>query len=88
LPGETVDVHDGGVYINGRRLEEPYTIGPTERGDPYLFRGNLSGQSNIFPYTVPPDLFFRDGRQSGRFSGQPLRRVHPARSHIGTPIMI
>src|SRR5262250_974208 len=28
LPGETVDVHDGGVYINGARLTENYTTGP------------------------------------------------------------
>src|SRR5215813_2691879 len=39
LPGETVDIHDGGVYINGQRLHEPYTVGTTERGEPYLFRG-------------------------------------------------
>jgi signal peptidase I len=24
LPGDTVDGHDGGVYVNGRRLEESY----------------------------------------------------------------
>lgn len=27
LPGETVSVHDGAVYINGERLEEPYLNG-------------------------------------------------------------
>jgi signal peptidase I len=27
LPGETVSVHDGAVYINDRRLEEPYLNG-------------------------------------------------------------
>src|SRR5262250_2190281 len=31
LPGETVDVHDGGVYVNGHRLVENYTRGRSER---------------------------------------------------------
>ena len=25
LPGDTVAIHDGGVYVNGNRLNEPYT---------------------------------------------------------------
>ncbi|MGB6882516.1 MAG: signal peptidase I, partial [Candidatus Acidiferrum sp.] len=30
LPGETVDIHDGTVWINGQKLVENYTTGPTE----------------------------------------------------------
>ena len=33
LPGETVDVHDGAVWINGRKLVENYTVGRTEGSD-------------------------------------------------------
>lgn len=28
LPGERVEIHDGAVWINGARLEEPYTSAP------------------------------------------------------------
>src|SRR6267142_5781051 len=31
LPGETVDVRDGGVWINGTRLQKKYTIARSER---------------------------------------------------------
>lgn len=29
LPGDTVEIHDDGVYVNGTRLEEPYLEGRT-----------------------------------------------------------
>ena len=32
LPGETIEVRDGRVYIDGQLLEEPYTSGPTRQG--------------------------------------------------------
>lgn len=32
LPGETVDMKDGAVYINGERLDEPYATGQTYPG--------------------------------------------------------
>lgn len=87
LPGETVDVHDGSVWINGKKLEENYTIGPTERGEPDS-RGPLAGQTNIFPYKVPPDCFFvmgdnRSNSLDSRFIG-----CIPRANIIGTPVMI
>src|SRR5437660_5001999 len=30
LPGDTIEIHDGSVWINGQRLNEKYTTGPTE----------------------------------------------------------
>src|SRR5215813_7802305 len=88
LPGETVDIHDGGVYINGVRLQEPYAVGTTERGDPYLFRGPLAGKTGIFPYTVPPDCFFVMGDNRGDSLDSRFTGCIP-RSHIvGTPVMI
>jgi len=53
LPGETVDIHDGAVWINGARLNEPYTTGVTEPGQPFLFRGPLAGKRGIFPTPFP-----------------------------------
>lgn len=32
LPGETVDIKDGRVYVNGTLLEEPYALGETSGG--------------------------------------------------------
>ncbi len=48
LPGDTVEVRDGYLYINGDRQEEPY-IAPEYRG----------GRLNTFgPYTVPDGAYF------------------------------
>src|SRR3981189_3686580 len=27
LPGDTVDIHDGAVFVNGQKLTEPYAVG-------------------------------------------------------------
>ena len=43
LPGETVDIHDGNVYINGALLEEEYITQETY---------NLISDAKEFPYTL------------------------------------
>lgn len=88
LPGETVDVRDGGVWVNGARLHEDYTIGRTDPGDPSMFRAAFAGQTNVFPYTVPPDCYFvmgdnRINSLDSRFEG-----CIPRANIIGTPLMI
>jgi len=30
LPGDSVDIHDGAVFVNGQRLTEPYAVGASE----------------------------------------------------------
>ena len=45
LPGETVEVWAGRVYINGRRLEEPYASG---RGIPDTRRPRVLGPDEYF----------------------------------------
>ena len=84
LPGETVDVHDGGVYINGQRLPETYTRGRSERPDPTLLMGNFKG----VPFTLPKDCYFvmgdnRENSLDSRFWG-----CVPRNDIIGTPVMI
>ena len=45
LPGDTVELQDGRLYVNGARVPEPYLKGPPDRRD-------------FGPITVPPnDLF-------------------------------
>ncbi len=40
LPGETVEIRDGKVYINGKVLDEPYIKGPAEGNSPPLILGS------------------------------------------------
>jgi signal peptidase I len=88
LPGDTVDIRQSAVWINGQKLHETYTIGPTEPGEPILFRGSLVGKSDIFPYHVPPDCYFvmgdnRTNSLDSRFVG-----CIPRANIVGTPVMI
>ena len=59
LPGDTIDIHDGGVYLNGSDtpLDEPYLW------EEMLTRGNLH-------YEVPEDCYFMlgDNRNDSRDS--------------------
>ena len=88
LPGETVDVRDGSVWINGTRLQEPYTVGRTEPGDPGMFRGAFAGQSNVLPYKVPPDCYFVMGDNRGNSLDSRFVGCIPRANIVGTPVMI
>ena len=88
LPGETVDVRDGSVWINGQRLTEPYAIGPSEPADPSRYLAGLTGSNNVLPYTVPKDCYFVMGDNRGNSLDSRFTGCIP-RSHIvGTPVMI
>jgi signal peptidase I len=80
LPGDTIDIHDGSVWINGQRLAENYTLGRTERIE--------SSSSVPMPYKVPENCYFAmgDNRQNSydsRFWG-----CVPRDNIIGTPVLI
>ncbi|HWZ99751.1 MAG TPA: signal peptidase I [Candidatus Dormibacteraeota bacterium] len=88
LPGETIDVHDGHVYINGAVLRENYTVGRTEPGSPLPFVQQSIGRSTLLPFTVPQNCFFvmgdnREDSLDSRFIG-----CVPRDHIIGTPVMI
>ena len=88
LPGETVDIRDGGVWINGSRLPEKYTVGRSERPDPSQFLAAFEGQTKVFPYTIPQNCYFvmgdnRENSLDSRYVG-----CIPRKNIVGTPVMI
>jgi len=88
LPGETVDVHDGSVWINGQRLIEPYAIGPTEPGEPFMFRAEFAGKHNVLPYKIPPDCYFVMGDNRGNSLDSRFTGCIPRTHILGSPVMI
>jgi signal peptidase I len=62
LPGETISVDGGSVYIDGRRLDEPYVHRLNgEREPTEAFRGTGHAWSLERPYKVPSGRYFLMG---------------------------
>ncbi|MCY3758760.1 MAG: signal peptidase I [Acidobacteria bacterium] len=81
LPGETLEVRDKAVYIDGRRIEEPYQYFDLEE-DRYAPKDSHG------PVLIPPDHYFmmgdnRDNSHDSRYWG-PV----PSRNIIGKPLFI
>jgi signal peptidase I len=88
LPGEAVDIRDGGVWINGTRLQENYTVGRSQPADPSQFLAAFKGRTSVFPYTVPENCYFvmgdnRENSLDSRYEG-----CIPRGNILGTPVMI
>ena len=80
LPGETLEVRNRDVYINGAKVNEPYTV----HTDPREF----DRRDNFGPVTIPADRFFmmgdnRDNSNDSRFWG-----FAPRESLIGKPLFV
>ena len=76
LPGETVEVREKKVFINGTALVEPYTHFLQAVSTPSEFREvtSLDVRDKYGPVTVPPNQYFmmgdnRDNSQDSRYWG-------------------
>jgi signal peptidase I len=76
LPGETVEVRDKKVYINGKPLDEPYAHFLQPAADPTEFHEvtSLDVRERYGPVTVPANQYFvmgdnRDNSQDSRYWG-------------------
>ena len=80
LPGEMLEVRHRAVYINGRKLDEPYVI--------HSDSVEIDGRDNFGPVEIPEEHFFlmgdnRDNSNDSRFWG-----VAPRESLIGKPLFV
>jgi signal peptidase I len=76
LPGETVEVREKKVYINGQELKEPYAHFLQPVSTPSEFREvtSFDVRERYGPVTVPPNQYFvmgdnRDNSQDSRYWG-------------------
>ena len=82
--GQTVEVRDKQLYVDGKRVVEPYI----KHIDPIMLPGDVSPRDNFGPITVPKGAYFmmgdnRDNSKDSRFIGVvTFDRV------IGTPRLI
>jgi signal peptidase I len=70
LPGDTVELRDKKVWVNGLKLYEPYAW----RADSTVYPANLAPRDNFGPVTVPERAWFvlgdnRDNSNDSRMTG-------------------
>ena len=88
LPGDTVDIRGGSVWINGKQLSENYTTGPTEPAPLDYVSSYPDAQVLRFPYKVPPNCYLALGDNRGNSLDSRFWGCVPRKDLIGTPVMI
>src|SRR5712692_1103044 len=83
LPGDSIDIHDGSVWINGQRLAENYTTGRTNSYDSRFWgcvpRNDIIGTPVMIYMSldVSPDAW-QSGQIRERFFAYANALVHPS----------
>lgn len=86
LPGEVLDIRGGAVWIDGKKLDENYTTGPTE---PAPAGEAPAGMAEMkFPYVIPAGCYFAMGDNRGNSYDSRFWGCVPRSAIIGTPAMI
>ncbi len=84
LPGETVEVKERKIYINGAAIDDPHAhyLLPASSTD-YHEVTSFDVRERYGPVTVPAEPLLRDGRQPRQLAGQPLLGFSAARARQG-----
>jgi signal peptidase I len=76
MPGDTLEIHDGSIWINGKKLDEPYLDAP------------MNPAEHFGPVQVPEGNFFMMGDNRGNSYDSRFWGFVPRGNIIGTPVII
>lgn len=84
-PGQTIDLQDGVVYVDGVALDEPYTLG--KETDPIERHASTLSDSISYPYTLGDDEYWvmgdnRTNSLDSRYFGPITRDMITSRAWV------